>query len=174
MNEILAILKERFECNIHRHANVKWDEIVTLLECKPDKLKILEKMEKTSGEPDLVVLPNGEYAYFDFTPDCTKDRKSLCYDKAAWDSRKTNKPVGSVEEAVKEIGSLLLGEEDYFFLQSIEEVDLKCSCWLKTPEEIRRKNGGIFGDRRFGRTFIFHNGPESYYSSRGFRTKILL
>lgn len=168
----LAVLKLRFEENPHRHPDIKWIDVENRLNENPDKLQILENIESTGGQPDVVGIVDDEFVFFDCAKECNTNRKSICYDEDAWNSRKSNKPQSSVEKEVKKLGSILLNEEDYFYLQSIEDVDLKSSCWLDTPPEIREKKGAIFGDKRFGRAFIYHNGVESYYASRGFRTKV--
>ena len=77
----------------------------------------------------------------------------------------------------KGIGTLTLNRPPYNifeagFYQELGEVDLKTSCWIDTPEEIRKAGGALFAERRYGKVFIFHNGADSYYSVRGFRTKL--
>jgi hypothetical protein len=65
-----------------------------------------------------------------------------------------------------------LTEDEYHDLQKLGEFDLKTSSWLQTPPEVRKLGGAIFGDRRFGRVFIYHNGAESYYAARGYRCSL--
>lgn len=164
--EILKTLEDRFNNNLHRHENVKWEEILTLI--KENTIKTLEKMEESSGEPDVFVLNSGVY-YIDSSKESPKDRRSLCYDKEARINRKKAPPKSSVEEFAAKLGVELLDENMYIELQKIEDFDLKTSSWLKTEEELRKLGGAVFGDKRYNRTFIYHNGADSYYSSRGFR-----
>ena len=141
------------------------------LEAKTEKLWALHGMEETGGEPDVVGhdARTGEYLFFDCSPESPKGRTSVCYDREALDSRKEHKPKTSAMEMAAAIGIALLTEEQYRELQKLGEFDLKTSSWLKAPEEIRKLGGAIFGDRRFGRVFVYHNGAQSYYSGRGFR-----
>lgn len=171
--KFIKVMKDRFEANINRHENLEWEYIEDRLNNNEDKILILLKMEEFGGEPDVVSLnEDGSLLFMDCVKECPRQRKSLCYDELALSERKLNKPGSSVEKMVQEIGSELINEEDYLFLQRKGDFDLKTSSWLKTPIEIRERKGAIFGDKRFGRTFIYHNGAESYYSSRGFRTKL--
>lgn len=170
--DLLEILKERFEGNMGRHEGVSWAEVAKRLEGNKSTLESLRMMEESGGEPDVIFKDGLEYMYF---MDCSAEspmRRSLCYDEAALESRKKNKPEASAEGVAREMGVELLDEEYYFLLQSLGEFDLKTSSWLKTPVEIREKGGAIFGDRRFGRVFVYHNGAESYYAARGFRGKL--
>lgn len=173
---LLLILEKRFLKNMHRHPGINWNVVVEKLIAYPDKLKSLELMEESGGEPDVFCPDTGQNSilFIDFAQETPKGRRSLCYDQAALDSRKEYKPRHSAEELAREMGIELLTEEQYFRLQQVEPLDIKTSSWLKTPSEIREKGGAIFGDRRFGRVFIYHNGAESYYSVRGFRGVLLL
>ena len=131
----------------------------------------LNEMEKTGGEPDVVAYDKDtdEYIFYDCSPETPKGRRSLCYDNEALESRKQNKPVGSAVGMAAEMGIDLLTEEQYGQLQKLGKFDMKTSSWLKTPADIRKLGGAIFGDLRYGRVFVYHNGAESYYSVRGFR-----
>jgi hypothetical protein len=164
-------LKKRFHKHMHRHPGVSWDAVERRLELNPDKLESLHQLEDTGGEPDVIDIDpvTGLVRFFDFSAETPKGRRSICYDTAALESRKEYKPRNSAEGMAQEMGATLMTEAEYFQLQSIEPVDTKTSSWLATPADIREKGGAIFGDRRFGRVFIYHNGAESYYSVRGFR-----
>lgn len=158
-----------------RNSTLATEEVIQRISKSEKALSILNKMEESGGEPCVVkVSPDGEVVIFDCFKETPKVRASLCYDEKALNDRKANKPRSSVEKEVENIGSELLNEDDYLFLQTLGDFDLKTSCWIKTPSEIREKGGAIFGDKMFGRTFIYHNGADSYYAVRGFRTKILV
>jgi hypothetical protein len=169
---LLETLKARFEKNMKRHAGLEWARVKARLEANPDKLWSLHEMENTGGEPDVVAQDNksGEYVFFDCSPQSPEGRTSLCYDREALDSRKKFKPKNSAMDLAVSMGVEMLTEEQYFELQKLGEFDTKSSTWLKTPPDIRELGGAIFGDRRFSRVFIYHNGAESYYSGRGFRS----
>jgi hypothetical protein len=169
--ELLKTLKARFEKHKARHKDIDWEQVLEKLVASPDKLWSLDEMEATGGEPDVVGFDQktGEYIFFDCSPETPKDRRSYCYDRKALDDRKANKPANSAMDAAEEMGIQLLTEEEYQELQKLGEFDLKTSSWLLTPPEIRKKGGAIFGDRRFGRVFIYHNGADSYYAARAFR-----
>ncbi len=169
--ELLTRLKARFENNINRHPGLEWARVRARLEANAEKLWALNEMEGTGGEPDVVGhdKKTGEYAFYDCSPESPKDRTSLCYDREALDSRKEHKPKSSAMDMATAIGAELLTEEQYQELQQLGAFDTKSSSWLKTPDDIRKLGGAIFGDRRFGRVFVYHNGAESYYSGRGFR-----
>lgn len=171
MQELFKILKARFEKNMKRHEGLEWSKIQAKLEAAPGKLRSLDEMELTGGEPDVVGQDSktGEYIFFDCAPETPKDRRSLCYDRQALDSRKANKPENSAMDLANEMGVSMLTEEEYQQLQQLGSFDTKTSSWLKSPEEVRKLGGAIFGDRRFGRVFIYHNGADSYYAGRGFR-----
>lgn len=172
--DLLSILKLRFEKHKTRHPNLNWEEVLKKLEASPDKLSSLQKMEETGGEPDVVDFDKktGEYIFFDCSPESPKERRSWCYDKEALDKRKENKPKDNVMDVAKSIGIEILSEADYRFLQTLGEFDQKTSSWLQTPEKIRKLGGAIFGDFRYGTVFIYHNGADSYYAARGFRGKL--
>jgi hypothetical protein len=169
--ELLAALKARFDANQARHPGLVWAKVLARLETRPDKLWSLAEMERTGGEPDVVRhnQKSGEIVFFDCSEQSPAGRTSLCYDRAALNARKEHKPKNSVMDLAAEMGVEVLTEAQYFELQKLGEFDTKRSSWLQTPPEIRKLGGAIFGDRRFGRVFIYHNGAESYYSGRGFR-----
>ena len=167
-DELVARLKVRFERNHHRHQNLEWKQVEHSLENKITFLSSLFQMESSGGEPDVVLL-EGKVYFCDCSKETPLGRRSLCYDREALESRKENKPKDSAIEVSKEMGIELLDEEQYRLLQKLEHFDLKTSSWLKTPESIRSLGGAIFGDFRFGRVFIYHNGAASYYAARGFR-----
>ncbi len=167
---LLSTLHKRFKSNMHRHPNHVWEDVHARIEGRADKLWSLNEMEKTGGEPDLVSFESGSgLTYYDCVAESPKGRRSLCYDAKALASRKENKPAGSVLEMVQEMGVELLTEEEYRKLQEVVVMDLKTSSWVLTPPEIRKLGGAVFCDRRYGVTFLYHNGAESYYASRGFR-----
>ena len=169
--ELLTTLKARFEKNMNRHPGLEWTKVRARLEANAEKLWSLNEMERTGGEPDIVGPDKntGEYAFYDCSPESPKGRTSLCYDCEALDSRKEHKPKSSAMDMAAAMGAELLTEEQYQELQKLGAFDTKSSSWLKTPGDIRKLGGAIFGDRRFGRVFVYHNGAESYYSGRGFR-----
>lgn len=172
--ELLKTLKIRFERNTHRHPELEWTKIEFRLKEYPEKLWSLNEMEKTGGEPDVVAfdIATGEYIFYDCADESPKDRRSLCYDQEALDKRKTNKPKDSAVGMAYKMGITLLTEQQYRELQNLEDLDAKTSSWLATPDDIRQLKGAIFGDRRFGRVFVYHNGAESYYAGRGFRGEL--
>lgn len=170
-SELLNTLKARFEKNKHRHPGIDWVKVAARLEAHPEKLFSLHEMERTGGEPDVVGhdKKSGEFIFYDCSPETPKERRSLCYDRAALESRKENKPSDSAMDVAAAMGVELLSEEQYRELQELGKFDQKTSSWLKTPAEIRKLGGAIFGDFRYGRVFIYHNGAESYYAARAFR-----
>ena len=172
--ELLKTLETRFGKNLNRHKGLEWAKVKAKLEVNPEKLCSLNEMEKTGGEPDVVGQDKttGEYLFFDCSADTPKGRRSFCYDGEALASRKEHKPRNSAVGMAMAMGVELLTEEEYRELQKLGEFDTKTSSWLKTPAEIRKLGGAIFGDRRFGRVFIYHNGAESYYSGRAFRGSV--
>ena len=169
--ELLGVLKARFEKSMNRHADLEWAKVQSRLEASPEKLWSLHEMEGTGGEPDVVGQDKktGEFLFFDCAAQSPEGRTSICYDREALDSRKKFKPENSAMDLATAMGIELLTEEQYRELQQLGEFDTKSSSWLKTPAEIRKLGGAIFGDRRFGRVFVYHNGAESYYGGRGFR-----
>ena len=170
-DELLAALKARFEKNMARHPGLVWAKVQARLEAKPDKLWSLAEMERTGGEPDVVGQDkkSGEFIFMDCSAQSPKGRVSFCYDRAALDSRKEHKPKNCVMDMAADMGVEVLMEEEYFALQKLGELDTKSSSWLQTSADIRKLGGAIYGDRRYNRVFIGHNGAESYYSGRGFR-----
>ena len=169
--ELLEELKERFDKNMARHKGIKWADVQKRLETNAAKLWSLAEMERTGGEPDVVKFGK-EICFVDCSPESPKGRRSLCYDRAAWESRKEHKPASDAVTLAKEIGVEIINEDEYRELQKLGEFDLKTSSWVATPPEVREKGGAIFCDRRFGRVFTYHNGAESYYGARGFRGKL--
>jgi hypothetical protein len=169
--ELLSTLKARFEKNMHRHQGLEWPKIQAKLEANPEKLSSLNAMESTGGEPDVVGYDQttGEYIFYDCAAESPEGRRSLCYDRQAWESRKKHKPENNVLDVADAMGIALLTEEQYRELQTLGEFDTKTSSWVKTPAEIRKLGGAIFCDRRYDHVFMYHNGAESYYASRGFR-----
>lgn len=169
--ELLRTLQARFEKNMPRHAGLVWAKVQTRLEANPEKLWSLSEMERTGGEPDVVGQDpkTGAFSFFDCAAQSPEARASLCYDREALDSRKKFPPKGCATELAAAMGVELLTEEQYHELQKLGEFDTKSSSWLRTPTDVRKLGGAIFGDRRFGRVFIYHNGADSYYSGRGFR-----
>lgn len=172
--ELLKTLHARFGKNMVRHQHLEWAKVKAKLEANSEKLWSLNEMEKTGGEPDVVGhdKKTGEYIFFDCSPESPKGRTSLCYDREALESRKEYKPKNSAMDMAGAMGIDLLSEEEYHELQKLGEFDTKHSSWLKTPSNIRKLGGAIFGDRRFGRVFIYHNGAQSYYNGRGFRASL--
>ena len=172
--ELLGILKSRLEKNMNRHQGLIWAKVKAKLEANPGKLWSLSEMERTGGEPDVTGQDpkTGQYLFVDCAAQSPLGRQSLCYDREALDGRKKFPPKGCATELAAAMGVELLTEEQYHELQKLGEFDTKSSSWLKTPAGIRKLDGAIFGDRRFGRVFIYHNGAESYYSGRGFRSSL--
>jgi hypothetical protein len=169
--ELLATLEARFEQNMHRHEGLDWGKVRERLEGSPAKLWSLNEMERSGGEPDLLGQDEetGEYLFVDCSAESPKGRRSLCYDRQALAARKKHKPKSSAVEVATAMGAVLLTEHEYRLLQELGEFDSKTSSWLRTPPDIRRLGGAIFGDYRYGRVFVYHNGAESYYAARGFR-----
>lgn len=169
--KLLETLKARFEKNMNRHEGLEWDKVQAKLEANPEKLWSLNEMERTGGEPDVVGYDKetDEYIFFDCSAESPKGRRSVCYDREALESRKEHKPENNAVDMAYAMGIELLTEEQYRELQKLGNFDTKTSSWVKTPEKIRRLGGAIFGDRRYDTVFVYHNGAESYYASRGFR-----
>jgi len=168
---LFRTLKERFEKNMNRHQGLEWSTIQAKLEAHPEKLWSLNEMEETGGEPDVVThdKKTGETIFYDCSAESPKGRRSLCYDREALNSRKENKPVTSAIDMATTMGIELLSEEHYHQLQELGNFDMKTSSWVKTPNEIRKRGGAVFCDRRYDHVFLYHNGAESYYAARGFR-----
>lgn len=169
--ELLKALKMRFEKNMDRHKGVEWAKVQAKLEANPKKMWSLDDMEATEGEPDVVGYDPkiDEYIFYDCSAESPKGRRSLCYDRAALNSRKEHKPANSVLDLADEMGIELLTEEQYRELQELGKFDLKTSSWVQTPDKIRKLGGALFCDNRFETIFTYCNGAESYYAARGFR-----
>lgn len=173
-SELFAILESRFKKNMHRHPEVKWEEVRKKLQLHPEKMWSINEMEMTGGEPDVISFDKktGVYIFCDCATESPKGRRSICYDGDALASRKEHKPKHSAVEMAIEMGVEMLNEQQYRQLQQIENFDTKTSSWIETPEKIRSLGGAIFCDRRYDHVFVYHNGAESYYASRGFRGRI--
>jgi hypothetical protein len=169
--ELLGALKARFEKNMKRHEGLEWAKVQAKLESSTEKLQSLGEMERTGGEPDVVGQDRktGEYIFFDCSAESPKDRRSICYDREALESRKEHKPKKSAMDMAAAMGIELLTEEQYRELQKLGNFDTKTSSWVKTPSDIRKLGGALFCDRRYDHVFVYHNGAESYYAARGFR-----
>ena len=169
--EIITQLKVRFESNSNRHVDIDWTILQSKLLMHPEKLWSLSEMERTWGEPDVVEhnTKTGEHIFYDCSSETPKGRLSLCYDREGLDSRKEHKPENNAIDMAIDMGIELLTQEQYLELQKLGNFDTKTSSWLKTSPEMRKLGGAIFGDYRYGRVFIYHNGAQSYYSGRGFR-----
>ena len=170
-NDLLKALKVRFEKNMNRHKDLEWEKVCLKLETNLEKLWSLNEMETTGGEPDVVGYDEktSETIFFDCSVETPKGRRNICYDQEALESRKEFKPKASALGMAAAMGIEILTEEQYRELQKLGNFDLKTSTWLKTPVEIRKLGGAIFADRRYDHVFVYHNGAESYYGSRGFR-----
>ncbi len=169
--ELLIVLKERFDKNKNRHKSREWAKVQEKLVSDGKKLWSLSEMERTGGEPDVVGFgkKTGEYIFYDCSAESPKGRRSLCFDREGWEFRKEHKPESDAVSVAAAMGVEVLTEDEYRELQKLGEFDLKTSSWVQTPSEIRKLGGAIFCDRRFGRVFTYHNGAESYYAARGFR-----
>jgi hypothetical protein len=168
--DLLSTLQARFEANMHRHPGITWEAVAARLDGKTAKLKALEAMERSGGEPDVTARDGKSgFIFTDCSPESPTGRRSLCYDQAGLESRKDHPPAGNAVDEAAAMGIELLDEPAYLALQELGEFDLKTSSWLATPPALRKLGGAIFGDRRYGRVFIYHNGAQSYYAARGFR-----
>jgi len=169
--ELFKVLKSRFEKNMSRHKGIEWDKLHAKLEGNTNKLWSLNEMERTGGEPDVIGIDSnsGEYIFYDCSDESPKDRRSICYDREAHESRKENKPKNNAADLAAEMGIEILNEEEYRELQKLGSFDTRTSSWVKTPAGIRKLGGAVFCDRRYNHVFIYHNGAESYYAARGFR-----
>ena len=169
--ELLDTLEKRFEKNQNRHPDIRWIDVKAKLENHSENIWSLNEMEKTGGEPDVVAYDKekNEYHFYDCATESPKGRRSLCYDAKALEERKDYKPDNNIIDKAKEMGIDLLKEEQYSYLQTLGNFDIKTSSWLKTPENIRKLGGAIFADFRYETVFIYHNGASSYYAARGFR-----
>jgi len=169
--ELLGTLKARFEKNMNRHKGLEWAKVETRLKANGERLWSLNEMERTGGEPDVVGYDRktGEYSFYDCAAESPKGRRSICYDRAALDARKENKPANSAIDMATDMGIELLTDDEYRELQKLGEFDSKTSSWIQTPSDIRRLGGALFCDRRYNTVFLYHNGADSYYAARGFR-----
>ncbi len=169
--ELLKVLQVRFEKNMERHTDVEWDKVQAKLEVDPKKLSVLNEMEATGGEPDVVGFDTktGEFIFYDCSTETPKGRRSVCYDREGLESRKEHKPENNALDMAAAMGIELLTEVQYRELQALGEFDLKTSSWIQTPARIRKLGGALFADRRYDCVFVYHNGAQSYYAVRGFR-----
>lgn len=175
-DELLSVLKARFEKNMNRHKGIKWETVEKRIDAHPDKLWALHEMELTEGEPDVVGVDKktGAVIFYDCSPESPKGRRSLCYDPEALESRKEHKPKDSAIGMASTMGVELLNEEQYRELQKFGKFDTKTSSWIQTPADIRKLGGALFCDWRYGHVFVYHNGAESYYGARGFRASLTI
>lgn len=174
-NQLIITLQNRFDTNMPRHEGIEWADVLKRLEKAPSvKIMALNEMERSGGEPDVIGQDEktGKYVFCDCSPESPSGRRSLCYDRQALDARKEYKPKDSAKDMANAMGIDLLTEEEYHALQTLGEFDTKTSSWVATPPDIRKLDGAIFADRRYNTVFIYHNGAESYYASRGFRGKV--
>lgn len=173
-DELFGVLRARFETHMSRHRGIDWADVQARLEAKPAKVWSLAEMERTGGEPDVVGRDktSGEYVFADCSAQSPAGRRSLCYDREAWESRKEARPASSAMEVAAAMGVEMLTPDRYRALQSLGEFDTTTSSWVVTPPEIRRLGGAMFGDRRYGVVWLYHNGAESYYAARGFRASV--
>jgi hypothetical protein len=169
--DLLKVLKNRFEKNMNRHKGLEWTKVQAKLEANSGKLWSLNEMERTGGEPDVVGydVKTKEYIFYDCSAESPSGRRSFCYDREALNSRKEHKPKNSAIDAATSMGIEILNEEQYRELQKLGSFDNKTSSWIKTPSDIRKLGGAIFADFRYDKVFVYHNGAESYYAARGFR-----
>ncbi|CAH0183165.1 hypothetical protein SRABI27_01309 [Pedobacter sp. Bi27] len=169
--ELLHTLKVRFEKNMDRHKSIEWAKVEERLVARPEKLWVLDEMEITGGEPDVVDYDKetGEYIFYDCSAESPKGRRSTCYDLEGLESRKEHQPENNAVDMAATMGVELLTEEQYRFLQQLGKFDTKTSSWIVTPPEIRELGGALFGDRRYDHVFVYHNGAQSYYAARAFR-----
>lgn len=172
--ELLETLAARFAANSHRHPGLEWAAVEARLRDRPDELWSLAEMERTGGEPDVVGRDEetGELLFVDCSPESPQGRRSVCYDRQAWEERKEHKPKANALDLAAAMGIELLSEEQYRELQELGEFDAKTSSWLATPPAIRSLGGALFGDRRYDHVFVYHNGAQSYYAARGFRGRL--
>ena len=168
--ELIETLKKRFEKFPERHENIEWAAVEDQLKLHPDKLWSLNEMEKTEGEPDVIGFEDGHYIFVDCSIESPKGRRSVCYDRAALDARKKHKPANSAIDMANEMKVTILTEEQYRHLQTLGEFDKKSSSWIITPDNIRNLGGALFCDFRYDTVFTYHNGADSYYAARGFRS----
>jgi hypothetical protein len=169
--ELLKTLKTRFEKNMKRHKGIEWAQVQARIEDHPKKLWSLHEMERTGGEPDVVGYDakTGEYIFYDCSDESPKGRRSVCFDREAWEARKEARPENTAVDMAAAMGVKLLTEAEYRELQKLGEFDTKTSSWVETPPAIRERGGALFCDRRYNHVFVYHNGAQSYYAARGFR-----
>ncbi len=170
-DELLEALEARFEKNMARHKGLVWSKVLARFEANPDKMWSLSEMEKTGGEPDLVDYDKktGEYIFYDCAAESPSGRRSICFDREGFESRKEHRPDNTAIDMADAMGIELLSEEQYRELQRLGTFDAKTSSWIQTPADVRKLGGALFADFRFGRVFVYHNGAQSYYGGRGFR-----
>jgi len=168
---MLRTLEARFAKNMHRHRGIAWPEVRSKLDGSSAALRSLREMDSTGGEPDVIGhdKESGVYTFCDCSPESPAGRRSVCYDREALTSRKEHKPENSAVDMAAAMGIDLVTEEQYRALQELGEFDTKTSSWVSTPPEVRKLGGALFCDRRYGKVFLYHNGAQSYYASRGFR-----
>lgn len=169
---LLPTLAARFAAHPHRHADITWDDVAARV--TPKSLKALAEMERTGGEPDVVGREGAAFVFVDCAAESPAGRRSLCFDRAALDARKENKPAGAALELAHAMGVAMLDETQYRALQALGEFDRKTSSWVQTPPAIRKLGGALFCDQRYGAVFVYHNGAESYYAARGFRARLVV
>jgi len=171
LKALLPALEVRFEQNLNRHKGLAWAKVQARLEAKPGKQWSLAEMERTGGEPDVVGQDkkSGEIIFFDCSPESPGGRRSVCYDREGWLSRKEARPKTTAMDLAAEMGIELLTEDEYLTLQTLGKFDMKTSSWIATPADFRGQGGALYGERRYERVFIGHNGAQSYYAARGFR-----
>jgi hypothetical protein len=169
--ELLRALKARFEKNMNRHKGLEWAKVQAKLEANTEKLRSLNEMERTGGEPDVVghAKKTGEYVFYDCSAESPKGRRNVCYDREGQEARKAFKPENNAIDMAAAMGIELLTEEHYRELQKLGNFDMKTSSWVKTPSDIRKLGGALFADRRYGNVFVYHNSAPSYYGARAFR-----
>ncbi|MFN8254064.1 MAG: DUF4256 domain-containing protein [Bacteroidales bacterium] len=168
---LIKTLKNRFGKNMNRHKGLEWDKVQLKLKANADKIWSLSEMEDSGGEPDVVGYEpeTDEFIFYDCSPESPTGRRSLCYDRGAFESRKENRPTGNAMDIASEMGIEILTEAEYRKLQELGEFDTKTSSWVITPPAIRKLGGALFCDRRYNHVFVYHNGASSYYAARGFR-----
>jgi hypothetical protein len=172
--DLIESVRDRFIKNMARHPDLEWREVLVRLQTAPEKLRSVAEMERTGGEPDVIGrdAKSGEIVFADCSPETPKGRVSVCYDRVGMDSRKEHKPQNNAIDMAEAMGAELLTEEEYLALQKLGEFDTKTSSWLRTPDETRKLGGALFGDRRYGRVFTYHNSASSYFAARGFRASL--
>ncbi len=169
--DLLRSLKRRFEKHMQKHKGIAWADVQARLEGNAGAIESLRQMDSSGGEPDVIGQDKatGRVTFCDCAAESPSGRRSLCYDQEALDARKEHKPQGSALGMAAAMGIHLLTEEQYRALQQLGAFDAKTSSWVSTPSELRSLGGALFCDRRYGLVFVYHNGAQSYYASRGFR-----